>query len=124
MSEKLLTRKELLRTGLKKIGGFIDMLKEGDGSVQEPSSGDETVYLKPDTENGIAVIDKKNCLSWERGTVCALCKYRCPQDAIALEDGRLPVIDHSKCNGCGLCSDICPTSPAAVEIAGSVKKNA
>ena len=122
MSDKLLTRKELLTSGFKKIGDFIGILKEGDGPVQVSSPHEETLYRKPDIENGIAVIDKKNCLSWDRGTICALCKYRCPQEAIAFRNNRLPVIDHSKCNGCGLCRDICPTSPAAVEIIGSVKK--
>ncbi len=122
MSEKLLTRKELLRSGFKKIGDFIGILKDGDGSVNVSSPRDETLHLKPAPGNGIAVIDKRNCLSWDRGTICALCKYKCPQDAVAFRDGRLPVIDTSRCNGCGLCRDICPTSPGSVEIIYSVKK--
>lgn len=65
---------------------------------------------------GIAVIDRKSCLSWEKRIICGLCKYRCPQDAIALKEGRLPAIDNSECNGCGMCRQVCPTIPKSVEI--------
>ncbi len=76
--------------------------------------------LSPENKSGlklgIAVIDRKSCLSWEKKIICGLCKYRCPQDAVLFKDGRLPAIDSLKCNGCGLCRHICPTIPKSVEI--------
>ena len=38
---------------------------------------------------------------------CRICTNACPTGAITME-GRIPVIDHSKCNECGECIKTCP----------------
>ena len=39
---------------------------------------------------------------------CAMCVKACEFDAIKM-DGNLPVIDHDKCQNCGMCAEKCPT---------------
>lgn len=57
---------------------------------------------------GIAQIDEERCVAFTwRG--CILCYKECPFEAIALDSNQRPVVDASKCNGCGLCEYICPT---------------
>jgi ferredoxin-type protein NapG len=34
----------------------------------------------------------------------------CPFEAIALDEHMRPVIDLTKCNGCGVCENICPSN--------------
>lgn len=38
---------------------------------------------------------------------CKLCEKNCPNDAIHVVDN-LAVIDHTKCNSCGICAEKCP----------------
>ena len=42
-----------------------------------------------------------------RCTKCGLCIPACPEHAIALDDGGLPVIDRKQCTNCGLCAPAC-----------------
>jgi Na+-translocating ferredoxin:NAD+ oxidoreductase RNF subunit RnfB len=44
---------------------------------------------------------KKGCIG------CTKCAKVCPNGAITMQEN-LPVIDYSKCTGCGLCKDSCP----------------
>lgn len=39
---------------------------------------------------------------------CMICVRKCPQEAIALKDGRIQ-IDPELCDGCGICAEVCPT---------------
>ncbi len=39
---------------------------------------------------------------------CKKCELNCPENAIKVENN-LAVIDYSKCSGCGLCAEQCPT---------------
>ena len=42
------------------------------------------------------------------GSDCARCASCCPKDAITLPEGaNAPVVDHSACNGCGICFGVC-----------------
>lgn len=55
---------------------------------------------------GVAEIEKEVCLAWDsRG--CRLCVDACPYGAISLE-GAHPVVNREKCNGCGVCENVCP----------------
>ena len=65
----------------------------------------------PDTQwIGEAVIDSYLCIAFEKLGGCQKCADYCPFGAITIDEKRLPVVDPSKCNGCGVCVNICPSS--------------
>ncbi len=55
---------------------------------------------------GVAVVQKDRCIAYYQG--CVECQKACPFDAISLDDSNHPVVDESKCNGCGVCEEVCP----------------
>lgn len=55
---------------------------------------------------GIALVQKDRCVAYFGG--CVECRQACPYEAITLDDGSHPVVDPEKCNGCGVCENICP----------------
>ena len=55
---------------------------------------------------GLAVVQKDRCIAYFEG--CVECEKACPYEAIALDDVGHPVIDAAKCNGCGVCENVCP----------------
>ena len=55
---------------------------------------------------GVAVVQKDRCIAYFEG--CVECEKACPYEAIALNDVGHPVIDAAKCNGCGVCENVCP----------------
>ena len=40
-------------------------------------------------------------------TKCGICAIDCPAGAISKKDGEFPVLDASKCIGCGACKNAC-----------------
>lgn len=58
---------------------------------------------------GIAQVDKERCVAWTGGG-CTKCYAECPVEAIALDSNQRPIVDASRCNGCGLCEYICPSA--------------
>lgn len=55
------------------------------------------------------------CLAWQ-GSFCSTCSERCPvEDAIVIEAGRPRVVE-ARCNGCGLCVQVCPAPINALEL--------
>ncbi|PTL77368.1 4Fe-4S binding protein [Vitiosangium sp. GDMCC 1.1324] len=64
---------------------------------------------------GMAVrVRPQLCLAWQ-GSFCSTCSERCPvEGAISVELGR-PRVDESRCNGCGLCVQVCPAPLNALE---------
>ncbi len=70
---------------------------------------------KAHTHIGLAQVDMTVCLLGE-DRECSACMRWCPYNAIRYvfseaEYTLVPVIDTTKCNGCGACEVACPTSP-------------
>lgn len=64
---------------------------------------------------GLAEVDWTLCLR-AQDQECALCRARCPYDAIAFvfseeEYVSVPRVDPARCPGCGACEVACPTAP-------------
>ncbi|HEX8441758.1 4Fe-4S binding protein [Archangium sp.] len=54
------------------------------------------------------------CLAWQ-GSFCSTCSERCPvENAIVIELGRPRVVE-DRCNGCGVCVQVCPAPLNAFE---------
>lgn len=73
-----------------------------------------TGALRPVSERaqarmGLAVLDRKRCLTYEGSVFCKTCHEKCPLRgrAIEMEMGLFPVIT-SQCVGCGVCENVCP----------------
>lgn len=70
---------------------------------------------------GIASIDRKTCLAWAENRRCMVCKENCPYGAVSIvprddHSVAVPLIDESRCWGCGFCERNCPKSPSAVSV--------
>ncbi|MBR4653756.1 MAG: 4Fe-4S binding protein [Kiritimatiellae bacterium] len=78
-----------------------------------------TVDEKHSTPIGLAVIDRRKCIAWEKKEYCAVCDEYCPYKAIKLtEHGGVncPTVDADKCRGCGACESNCPADPIAIVV--------
>lgn len=60
--------------------------------------------------SGCAVWHAERCIAAIEGVTCTACERHCPVKAIALVKG-VPVLDVSKCIGCGACENLCPSRP-------------
>lgn len=65
---------------------------------------------------GVAVVDKKLCLSYQ-GKTCGVCYRACPLQEVAIKVGYLeqPTV-LADCIGCGLCERSCIQIPQAIRI--------
>jgi pyruvate ferredoxin oxidoreductase delta subunit len=45
---------------------------------------------------------------------CQLCWPFCPDSSLIAKDRKLAGIDYEHCKGCGICSEMCPTTPKAI----------
>lgn len=59
---------------------------------------------------GEAVVVPDLCIAFEKIGGCRKCVDYCPFGAIVLDELKCPVVLPEKCNGCGVCENICPTS--------------
>lgn len=62
---------------------------------------------KDEIRLGIAGIDEETCIAFKRSG-CKICVKKCPEDAIIAVRANELIIDEAKCNGCGLCENVCP----------------
>jgi MauM/NapG family ferredoxin protein len=70
---------------------------------------DEKRYAKL----GTAVLDTTRCLTYAQDKSCLVCNEACPYHAIAFwqvtgRHNRRPLVDWTRCNGCGMCESVCP----------------
>jgi ferredoxin-type protein NapG len=83
-----------------------------------------TGALKPfDIETvkiGLAVVEKEICIAWNSGG-CRICELKCPYQAITLDEQNRPIVDSLKCNGCGLCENVCPALVLKTYVGGNVR---
>ena len=78
-----------------------------------------TVAEKHRRPIGLAVIDRKKCLAWEKQEYCAVCDEYCPYKAVKLvKRGEVmcPAVEPSSCRGCGACESACPADPVAIVV--------
>ena len=68
---------------------------------------------------GLAEITDR-CIAWNSGG-CTICVEQCPWQAIFFDGLRRPVIDAAKCNGCGLCENVCPALVLRSYLGGTVR---
>ena len=67
---------------------------------------------------GTATITRERCLAWSRDETCFVCEEECPYGAVRLRNdpghrANVPIVDPTRCNGCGRCEDRCPVEGAA-----------
>ncbi len=58
---------------------------------------------------GTAVVLPDICVAYT-WVGCTRCYHNCPYQAIYLDEFYRPVVDTAKCNGCGECMHICPST--------------
>jgi len=110
MDEKLLTRNELFKEGIRKISDLMNAFREDDVPEEAAYCDDEEIV-----KGGVVMIDRKRCLSWRSSVLCDLCTHKCPERAIETGPNRRPVVNSSRCSGCGLCRGICPVGSGAIK---------
>ncbi len=81
---------------------------------------------------GTATFIRENCVILTDGVECDSCASHCPTGAIKLVeatdkekygDRKIPVIDGSRCIGCGACENLCPARPYSAVYVEGVKKH-
>ena len=59
-----------------------------------------------------AILEAKRCMSCGSCFVCDQCRVFCPREAISRslkrEPGKVMFTDYTRCNGCHICSEVCP----------------
>ena len=86
-----------------------------------------TTPEKSGTQIGYVVWDKELCIVNVDKVQCDLCEHKCPTAAIRMipKDAddptslKIPMIDNSRCIGCGACEHLCPARPySAIHVEG------
>ena len=104
-----LSRKEFLTRGIFSLGRLL-----ADG-VQPPAAA---AGKESDTETDAALavrVDNNRCLAQRGG--CFTCLEHCPAEALWIEAGIGIGVDPLRCTGCGVCADVCPLEPKAINLA-------
>jgi len=83
---------------------------------------------KSSIQIGCAVWNKELCIVNKDKVVCDLCSRKCPNAAISMipqsadappDAPKIPMIDTSRCIGCGACENLCPARPySAIYVEG------
>lgn len=86
-----------------------------------------TIAEKHSTPIGLAHVELSNCISYAYKEHCGKCSRACPTGVITMmipdggNHGAYPVVDASKCVGCGACQHVCPAVPQkAIIVSGIV----
>ena len=85
------------------------------GALQPIAS--DPLIIQEKVHMGTAHVDKNICNSYNGG-VCGVCVRACPFTGEALKAGmwERPIVDESKCVGCGLCESSCIVYPQAIRV--------
>ncbi len=80
-------------------------------------SGALTPLLRDQIRIGLAQVDLRQCVR-SHGESCVACIESCPigRTAIGLTEAGAVAVSATHCVGCGLCEQVCPTTPKAVQI--------
>jgi formate hydrogenlyase subunit 6/NADH:ubiquinone oxidoreductase subunit I len=82
---------------------------------------------KSSLQIGHAVWVRENCVPLTDGVECGNCARHCPSGAIMMvpsdandpESLKIPVVNTSRCIGCGACENLCPSRPfSAIYVEG------
>jgi Pyruvate/2-oxoacid:ferredoxin oxidoreductase delta subunit len=109
-----LTRKEFLRQGAASLGRAALELA---GALQTEAPAKDVAIEEPPLESGphlAAVPQGSDCLALSCG--CFTCLERCPREAIVLVIGQGIRVDAQRCDGCGICAQLCPTAPRSIAL--------
>jgi ferredoxin-type protein NapG len=106
--------------GLKDIGGrgfcdFCNLCSENCPTGALGSFDPQTQWI------GEAVIIPELCIAFGKEGGCRKCVDYCAFDAISLDAHQRPIVDSLRCNGCGVCENICPSSTYRT-FSGSTKR--
>ncbi len=78
--------------------------------IEVCSTGSLASFDETTERIGLAVVNTDECVAY-RSTGCTVCSEVCPYDAITTTgNNNAPVVDASKCNGCGTCEYKCPSA--------------
>ena len=74
-----------------------------------PTGALRPLVQKTEVTMGVAVVDKRTCVSHNGSGVCGACHTACPLRNSAITQGlrNAPTVHEDYCVGCGLCEDAC-----------------
>jgi pyruvate ferredoxin oxidoreductase delta subunit len=81
---------------------------EGDKSNDVPNENNSIQHSVADWRVLRPVLNLEMCIH------CQLCWPFCPDSSLIAQDRKLSHIDYEHCKGCGICSEMCPTTPKSI----------
>jgi ferredoxin-type protein NapG len=80
------------------------------------------IHALSEIEMGLARVDPQHCVTFH-GQACDACVTACPTQppAVNLVDGH-PSVDVRTCIGCGLCEQLCPVAPKAIQVENPIRE--
>lgn len=82
-----------------------------------PSGALERLVERSDVHMGLAHVRYERCLRTSKQD-CTICVERCPigEAAIRIEESGRVGVREDGCVGCGVCQNLCPATPKAIQI--------
>jgi len=111
-----------ITSGFEKLRSYSDPFEglraiEGEGfcdfcelCIKNCPTGALTTFDPNEEWIGLAVVIPELCIAFDNYGGCRKCVDYCAFDAITLDKDMCPVVAPEKCNGCGICENICPTN--------------